>query len=493
LVAPEAEFKELGKSGARGAYYKNRLVAFVNSKTGESKVFPALEKLKPGTGVSERAKRVAAKVALESALFSKDGTEAVPLEPVTLIGAKRRRGEDISQPSEYLSYVRFQRRVDGLPVFGPGTRLVIGVAADGSVCALTHRWWKTIPDGEKMVARPRSEIARSIIEQLTPSANVSNVRVNKVEICYYDGGQSYLQPVYRFEATIEPRTSNQKSHAANSHVLGYLSIGTPREPLPTLGVQRLKPAGKPPTLAKGNVPQVSSRRGDPTVARYIIQNDIDEWWISSCEFLNDLQLGGSMSGISFTDSQYYWAETRFYLSEKESFVNSVHIALSENHGNWWKLWLDKNDDSANVFCNGIPPGGYGGGSGGSLAYWIIHSCEVVPSATDESTSFDCWWNVFNGLHAVVSYRTEMYIDDDVMGGFGFWIGLGASVVSAWLNEVVSNDSYQNNPMYHDDNRNIDEPMGRASAVVVCDHSDDTVNEVGPLDPATCLTEWWFDN
>jgi hypothetical protein len=36
-------------------------------------------------------------------------------------------------------------------------------------------------------------------------------------------------------------------------------------------------------------------------------------------------------------------------------------------------------------------------------------------------------------------------------------------------------------------------MGRASAVVVCGHSDDIVSQVGSLGRAGCLTEWWFDN
>jgi hypothetical protein len=72
------------------------------------------------------------------------------------------------------------------------------------------------------------------------------------------------------------------------------------------------------------------------------------------------------------------------------------------------------------------------GPGNSLGYWIIHSCEVLPTQTDESTSFDVWWNIFQGLHAVAGYRTEMWISDGATGPFGFSIGLGAPVVSAWL-------------------------------------------------------------
>ena len=170
----------------------------------------------------------------------------------------------------------------------------------------------------------------------------------------------------------------------------------------------------------------------------------------------------------------------------------MQVALNEVHGNWW-LFSTKDNSHDLVSLSNIPATGYGGGGGGSLAYWIIHSCEVVPTQTDESTSFDVWWNIFNGLHAVCGYRTEMWIDDDVTGAFGLYIGLGAPVVSAWLNEVASNDSYDDGVTYHDDNRNMDEPMGRASAIAVCGHSDDIVSQVGSLGRPGCLTEWWFDN
>lgn len=121
------------------------------------------------------------------------------------------------------------------------------------------------------------------------------------------------------------------------------------------------------------------------------------------------------------------------------------------------------------------------------------SCEVIPTQTDEPNSFDVWWAIFNGLHAVMGYRTEMWIDDDVMAGVGLSIGLGVPIVPAWLSAISSSGSYDDGATYHDGNRNINEPLGRASAIVVSGHTDDTANDIGSLGQATCLTEWWFDN
>jgi hypothetical protein len=171
----------------------------------------------------------------------------------------------------------------------------------------------------------------------------------------------------------------------------------------------------------------------------------------------------------------------------------VNIALTSAHGQWWVFNVDLSPDTR-VDLNEIGnTGGYGAGCGGALAYWIIHACLVIPTQDDVSTSFDWWWNVFNGLHAVVGYRTETYLNDGVFGQFGYNIGLGAAVVPAWLNAVVSADCFQDNPMYCDPNRSIMEPLGRASAVVVDGHGDDTAYNIDPLGPATELWEFWFCN
>jgi len=97
---------------------------------------------------------------------------------------------------------------------------------------------------------------------------------------------------------------------------------------------------------------------------------------------------------------------------------------------------------------------------------------------------------------VLGYRTEMWIDDGVTVPFGLSIGLGAPVVSAWFNAVVSDNSYSaGDATYLDGNFNPSksEPMGRASAIAVCSHGDDLANDVNPIGQTTSLTEWWFNN
>jgi hypothetical protein len=141
----------------------------------------------------------------------------------------------------------------------------------------------------------------------------------------------------------------------------------------------------------------------------------------------------------------------------------------------------------------IPDGGYGGGSGGSLAYWILHSCKVIPTPTDfkpeeRNLAFAPWWRIFNGLHAAVGYRTIMYINDGVIPNFGRFIALGAPVVSTWLQVVHDDPFYQSGTLGADG-----QPVGRPSAVTVCGREKDTVLQLENLGKPGCLQEFWYDN
>ena len=72
--------------------------------------------------------------------------------------------------------------------------------------------------------------------------------------------------------------------------------------------------------------------------------------------MDSLKLAQAFGGIPFTDSQYFWAEPRLFTTEKDSFINSVQIALNEVHGNWWYFTTRDNADDG-VSLTSIPASG----------------------------------------------------------------------------------------------------------------------------------------
>jgi len=125
----------------------------------------------------------------------------------------------------------------------------------------------------------------------------------------------------------------------------------------------------------------------------VIRDSEAEWVASANNFWSNI---GS-STVNFVNARYYWACPYLFTINKERFVNSVNITLTEVHGNWYCFGTSLGGDRVCINDNpalDIPPTGYGRDAGGNLAYWDIHAFEVIPSETNyptqKSKSYDYW-------------------------------------------------------------------------------------------------------
>lgn len=480
-LAPDAERRELSDT-ATGVYQAGRLIAFTDGETGEAIMVPQLEVLRAGDALDERAQAEAGRLSERDDLFPADRTGRDVQKPTLLRGSRgaRRRPEETGT---YLAVSRIRRHVDGIPVVGQGSQATVAVSADG-VEAVRHRWRAAeVVDELAGSDIDRDRVAELIVEDLRVAAEDKDLRIEGVELAYHDGDQEFIQPVYRYRATYggEGETSGR--------LFGYVPAVRLFEelrvtvPIPTRLPRDLVVKGRP-----------RLRNNAPTIGRYVVRQDNAGWVTSANSFLGGLR-AARLFNPSFApvDRQYYWAEPRLFTDENHEFVDGVEVALTEVHGNWGLFSTLKNNADL-VQLSGIPSDGYGGADGaGLLAYWILHSCEVIPTSADSTTSYDVWWNIFNGLHAALGYRTEMWINDEITAKFGFLAGLGAPMISGWLTTIINDDSYSPTDTYYDSNVRMNEPMGRPSAVTVLGHSDDTIFDTAPLARPSVLQQWWYDN
>lgn len=486
-LAPHAEHRALSADGAFGVYDANRLIAYANPSTGQSHVIPLIDGLQPNRSLRSVARAGARNLLAEQAhLFADDATRVVASAPISLKAANHTQRGTSTEAAEYLSVVKLRRQVGSVPVFGPGSSASAAFSHNG-LEAFNHQWSTARLTDNKAEAHAARAVVDRIVEHLGDLPAQQKITLHDVTTAYYDDGNGTLQPVYRYRVTI-PSKDNV---TAPGMLVGYLPIGDHVANLPELyPTVKVRP--------KDAVKKIRFPRpyDGTTLGRYVVREDNSGWVASANSFWDSVTAGAALvpGGPTFKNSQYYWAEPRLFLDEKDYFVNSVNMALTEVHGNWGLFTTYKNYGDK-VELGNIPDTGYGGAAQGALAYWILHSCEVIPTQTDENTSFDVWWNVFNGLHAALGYRTEMWINDQISTAFGTLVGLGAPVVSSWLNTIIADNDYQNVPSntYYDDNRSMNEPMGRPSAVAVTGHGDDTAMMIDPLPKPSSLTEWWFDN
>lgn len=486
-----------------GALSGGHLAAYVNLRTGDAEVFPSIaQKGVPAQEegrLSESAERVAQAIFGRPEIMQKDATLFSFEKARSLYGESAEKGtggESVKSgnPEIYLTYVTLRRTVNSYFVYGPGSRAMVAVGNDGSVEGFVRRWKTGAVSGHVRETRNKNQVAEAILAQLRPIAKGSDVEVLNIDIAYYDGNRDYLQPVYRFTARISERATareEKRAHVDDDFVIGYVPIGKALEPVPSLTA----PPGTPPTAPKRTAPS-SENPGDPTVGRYVVRNDNPNWVANANEFMGGLD--SFFGNFLFTDAQYYWAYPFEFNTNEASFINSVNIADNEVHGDWW-LFSTLSNCCDLVDITAIPASeGYGAANHGNLDYWMLHSCEVVPSAadapcpTDSRTWWTPWFNVFQGLHTVVGYRTIMWIDDDVTGPYAVALRFGAPVVSAWFNATTTAAGYQGNPTYGA-HCGRTPPMGRPSTVSACGRQNDWIYDTSALPPANCLVNFWQPN
>jgi hypothetical protein len=491
------------------ARHEDKVIAYADVKNGHYEVHPLLDKLKPTVLKKEQAVKVARNHFSHENILPKDDTRFVvgsasPLHSATfeLNEAKDTVTEKPDSRGVYLHSVSALRYVDNYPVFGPGSRASISIGDKETIVGLSRYWKAGHIDRKIKPSLSPEQVAAAIKEQLAPSTARGNVTVNSVELGYYDGGEDFIQPVYRFTATIHRKPAKAEERSINSHIIGYIPIEKGIEPVPDLSATPKVMPDMPKGEGVPPLPRTPAKPDDPTVGRYVVRNDSAGFVEDANNFWNGLTSNPSSAPL-FTNAQYFWAYPWEYTTSKNNFVNSVNVALTEAHGDWWLFSTLKNCCDL-VDINTIP-GGYGASAGGNLRFWAIKACEPVPAPDDTPNWSDPWWNIFKGLHAVVGYRTIAYIYDEVGFPFGHNLAIGMSFVNSWLSAAHNSSAYASNPAaichgghnpgdfctYTGPNTIFCKPMGRACAIVVRGHENDSVYNTEVLAPANSLNVYWY--
>jgi uncharacterized protein DUF6345 len=485
-----------------GVVEGDKLHAYWHRESGQAEIFPQLEKLESevfsptGDQHLEHAVTLARETFARAGFIPKDDTEYIVGEARPLVGSTARRDSADSAPrvSEtrlYLTYVPVIRTVKGYKVYGTGSRVAIAVGAERKIQGLVYRWKAGTFSTDLSEKRNAEQIHAAFSKLLRPMAANSEVQVLTVDLAYYDNGGDSMIPVYRATARLRPLAhagAAKELLAHDDYVAEYVAYGEGKLPVELVPGSGKQPSEAPRKRAGAGPEKIPA--GDPIVGMYVVRDappasggtGASSGFVAEANGLwNGLQSSGGAS--QFTLAQYYWAVPQLYTTDEAAFVNSVNVALTEAHGAPWLFTTESNCcDTVNI--NAIPASeGYGGSNGGHLDYWIIHSCAVVPSAEDNPAWWTPWFTVFQGLHAVMGSRTEMYFDGGAVNQpFGQSIGNGASVISSWFNATLSYYPASKQP-----------PMDRPSAVTVCGHEPDSAYDTATLPAPSCLTNYWQPN
>jgi hypothetical protein len=517
--------------GTTGRDERDRERAFADPVSGDTVFTPNLAELVSPRAETKplplgNAQSVARAVLTDRRFIPQDVTELRMADPITIMGGATTRAPAKAsppaapqriEPRAVLTIVPAVRYANGFRVYGLGSHAAVSLDNEGTMVGALRRWRSATTGGlihpRITAAQVRAAITRQLRPQLT--RRDSRATVDQIAVAYYDGNTKYLQPIYYFTATIHP----PERRIADIRVRGYVPIGTPLEPIPDLAARSSGPepgtpkrtaAAAPPTALAART--VAANPADISLGEYVNQDwpnngayvDMSNQFLAGLTFLSSL-FPGATPPVART--QWYVAYPWEVVGPaSQSFLNAVNVAYTVPHGDWLTnstlsnccdLW-----SVSNIGTGGNP--GFGAAAGGVLATWIIMSCEVIPSwydrqneaggSDDGYTAFDAWFPVFQGLHNVIGFRTEMfYPDDNLQFGFGYDASVGGDVNAAWFQEVAANDG---NDGTYNDGHLIGNPLvgyDRASTMIDARDLGQSIYSIGAQSPSSTIWNFWMNN
>ncbi len=480
--------------------------AYADPRTGEAQIFPDFTP----SGAAARPDalmRAASAVFARADVIPKDATQvrlgdAAPVFAAEATHAAGGSTQAASAPQLLFTYVPAARYAAGLPVAGDGSHATVGIGNDGSIRAFVRDWKAAVPAGSVAPTADAAQVERNIVAQLLPfRSRYGAIAVDSVTPAYYDGNAHFLQPVYEFVATLGAPGSLQ------DHIRGYVPVGKLAEPLPVLGQNTAafpRPVAPDANAATG--PRPMGNTNQISLGEYVNRDCTSG---ANCLDMANAYLNGFDSVPAFwfgppvARTQYYWAYSFEVLADAKYYLNSVDVAYTNPHGDWYLNTTIGNyvPTGDPWYVNEIGTGGnpgYGAATGGKLATWIIDSCEVIPSYYDKQyttgngfNAFNYWWPVFQGLHRALGFRTQMLLGEDSMNyNIARSMAEGANADSAFFNGVAAAGTF---PTYLDAHLKLTVHYDRVSTMNDVRNASESIYSVQGQSAAHSLTNVWMGN
>lgn len=407
-------------------------------------------------------------------------------------------------PQQRLTYVPALRFAAGYPVIGPGSHAFVAVGNDGSISGFVRRWKTASLSGSVAPTATAESVIAAITSALKGYAATNTVTVNFISRAYYDGDAKFLQPAYFYTAVLRPTSRSR----GTDRISGFVPVGKLVEGIPAIGTGAYAAStGPSPTVPRGSALAQGLRTNGGTNAVSLGEyaNRDGAMLGMANELNNGLSSFSGWFGPPIARTQWYWAYPWEVAGPSSgSYLNAVNIAYTQPHGDWYinttlSNWADLWNVN-NIGTGGNP--GYGAAAGGKLATWIIDSCEVIPAYYDlqQTTgngynAFTPWRPVFNGLHNVLGFRTQMWLSDGLNFPFGFVASLGADVNSAWFQEIAADPNYDTTQpwnSYTDGHFPQTVHMGRASTFIDGRDLGHSIFDVAPQNASGTLWNFWMN-
>jgi len=100
--------------------------------------------------------------------------------------------------------VTYGRMLNGVPVYGAGSKIVVQVGNQGEIVGATSRWKEVSQNSKRTAKKSEMKSAREAeVEMkrrlLTDFGKGTKAEIKNMSLAYYDGGKTYIQPAFFFQ------------------------------------------------------------------------------------------------------------------------------------------------------------------------------------------------------------------------------------------------------------------------------------------------------
>ena len=383
-------------------------------------------------------------------------------------------------PVDRLVTVNFVPVMDGLPVYGPNSKLSCTLGVGGKVFGLSDTLRNMTVVQRKVPLRSTTEtdpIADDMAKRFF--GEKVDFRRSERRLAYFEQGQDFVQPAYFYYyvgVTSEGAKSARRfviPAAQNSPESIYGEYEGPNTSTP----QVTRTGAAPAPLTAGAI----------KIGMYVVRNDHPCWVSDAWDYWTRVSMFDWL-GIfpSKGLNQYYWDYSWLWDSNNsKNYPGANHFTLIEGHGAPWLITCLQNNADV-IHIKNIPGLGKLADSS-EINNWVEwHSCDVIPAPGDgfggdfgSGTVWDVWWHMFQGMKGNLGYRTTMAICDGVSKDFGWKIGLGMAVVPSWINTTAGESDLH------------DIGWDYGSAVFYSGRDGDSLYATQQLPKPSSLTMWWI--
>jgi hypothetical protein len=222
----------------------------IDKKTGDFSYNKGLksyanDKASPGLVPADRAPDAAKKYLTDLGLMPEKQDELV----VRHVGGIRQQDSQDGKAGPVLDKlvtVHFGRKIDGVDVGGPGSKIVVDLGANGELVAVQRRWIEVTEEGKGAADfKGQADVVNDVKRKVAAdSTKAKKIDVNAPTFGWFDDGKGNIEPAYFYEADVTYDSTNADGQKVDAKEKQHGAV--PALKNSKADFTQLEKAGKPP-------------------------------------------------------------------------------------------------------------------------------------------------------------------------------------------------------------------------------------------------------